>query len=91
MAQIKVAPGSKIRVKSSGVLGTVIDLTPQKVPGKRGRPQTNRSWSKRWNEERYGVRELTLAATERWSDLSATRDPTIAFRGYYAACCDSLR
>ena len=61
MATIKVAPGSKIRVKSSGVLGTVIDLTPQKIPGKRGRPPTIASVvHEDSTEAQYGVRELTL-------------------------------
>jgi len=61
MSTIKVAPGSKIRVKSSGVLGTVIDLTPQKTPGKRGRPPTIASVvHDDASEATYGVRELQL-------------------------------
>ncbi len=62
MASIKVQPGNRVAIKSTGSYGTVKELTPLKVPGQRGRPKTYATVVlEDGGEERYGVRELTLA------------------------------
>ena len=61
MAEIRVKPGSNVKVKSSGVLGTVLHTAPVRVPGKRGRPATAvYVIHEDSTEGQYGVKELQL-------------------------------
>ena len=61
MATIKVRPGNRVAIKSTGNYGTVKELTPLKVPGQRGRPKTYATVVLENGEEnRYGIPELTV-------------------------------
>jgi hypothetical protein len=62
MASIKVSPGNRVTIKSTGNFGVVKELVPLRLPGQRGRPKTYATvvLEDGSGEGSYGIPELKL-------------------------------